>query len=88
MELSLLKEYIQVEHDLDDSVIKMLESTAKAYINGAIEYVNENDPRYDMAVALLVGHWYENRLASVETALNEIPFGVLPLIQQLRGVVM
>lgn len=44
------------------------------------------DERFDYAVTLLVSNWYENRVGTSTQALNEIPFGVTALIQQLRGL--
>ncbi len=37
MELTELKSYLRIDHDLDDELLKMLESTAGKFILGSIE---------------------------------------------------
>jgi len=46
----------------------------------------EQLPAVQMAVKLLVGHWYENREAATETALSAAPMAVQALIAPLRLV--
>lgn len=86
MELSELKNYLRIDHDLDDALIGTLQDVAEKYIYGAIEVTATDDERFDYAVTLLVSHWYENRIATSEKAFAEIPFGVTALIHQLRGL--
>ncbi|MDT2438254.1 head-tail connector protein [Enterococcus avium] len=86
MELSELKNYLRIDHDLDDALIGTLQDIAEKYIYGAIEVTATDDKRFDYAVTLLVAHWYENRISTTEKALDEIPFGVTALIHQLRGL--
>lgn len=86
MELTELKTYLRIDHDLDDELLKMLVSTAEKFILGSIEVEKTDDERFNYAVTLLVSHWYENRIATSEKAFAEIPFGVTALIHQLRGL--
>lgn len=86
MELTELKKYLRIDHDLDDELLKMLVSTAEKFILGSIEVEKTDDERFNYAVTLLVSHWYENRIATSEKAFAEIPFGVTALIHQLRGL--
>lgn len=86
MELAELKNYLRIDHDYDDNILEMFQEIATDYINGAIEIKNPKDKRFDYAVTLLVGHWYENRLATTNQTITNIPYGVLPLIQQLRSL--
>lgn len=86
MELSELKNYLRIDHDLDDALIETLQDVAEKYIYGAIEVTATDDERFDYAVTLLVSSWYENRVATTTQALQEIPFGVTALIHQLRGL--
>lgn len=86
MELAELKNYLRVDHDLDDHLLENLKATAEMYIKGAIEVSSTDDKRFDYAVTLLVTSWYENRTGTTNKALQEIPFGVTSLIQQLRGL--
>ena len=82
MELSELKNFLRVDHDLDDDLLAMLQKTAEKFI--LVE--KTDDERFDYAVTLLVSNWYENRVGTSTQALNEIPFGVTALIHQLRGL--
>ncbi|WOZ56195.1 head tail connector [Brochothrix phage BtpYZU02] len=86
MDIEDLKNYLRIDHTIDDSLLEMLKETAKAYILGTLEVTEIDDKRFEYAICLLVSHWYEFRRATSESALNDIPFGVIPLIQQLRGV--
>ena len=83
MELSELKNFLRVDHDLDDDLLAMLQKTAEEFILGSIEVEMTADKRF---VTLLVSNWYENRVGTSTQALNEIPFGVTALIHQLRGL--
>ncbi|SPP28462.1 head-tail connector protein [Brochothrix thermosphacta] len=86
MDIEDLKNYLRIDHTIDDSLLEMLKETAKAYILGTLEVTEIDDKRFEYAICLLVSHWYEFRRATSESALNDIPFGIIPLIQQLRGV--
>lgn len=89
MNLDELKNFLRVDHDLDDSLLSILQETAENYILGAIDAEAKdviNDTRFKLAVTLLVANWYENRNAVSDTTKQEVPFGVVSLIHQLRGV--
>lgn len=86
MELKELKNYLRIDHDLDDGLLNVLLPVAEKFVLGSIEVTETKDERFDYAVTLLVSSWYENRIASTEKALQEIPFGVTALIHQLRGL--
>ncbi|MDN6002623.1 MAG: head-tail connector protein [Enterococcus sp.] len=86
MELSELKNYLRIDHDLDDGLLETLKSTAEKFILSSIEVKETEDERFDYAVTLLVSNWYENRIATTEKSIQEIPFGVTALIHQLRGL--
>lgn len=86
MELKELKNYLRIDHDLDDGLLDMLLPVAEKFVLSSIEVTETKDERFDYAVTLLVAHWYENRISTTEKALDEIPFGVTALIHQLRGL--
>ncbi|EUJ34269.1 head-tail connector protein [Brochothrix campestris] len=89
MTIDELKNYLRIDHNEDDNLLTMLQETAKAYILGTLEISVEKadtDKRFEYAICLLVSHWYETRRATTESALNDIPFGVISLVQQLRGL--
>lgn len=88
MTLELLKQYLRISGDYDDDIILMLKGVAEAFVDGALDNPSlvKDDKRYGFAVALLVTHYYDNREILVNGGLVEAPYGVLSLIQQLRGV--
>lgn len=89
MDLEQVKNYLRIDGNYDDFTIGLQLQVATAYVLGAVDYpeVVSQDVRFEYAVVLLVGHWYENRLATSEQYLNAIPFGVEALVNQLRGLV-
>ncbi|PAD39813.1 head-tail connector protein [Terribacillus sp. 7520-G] len=90
MELTELKQYLRIEYDEDDNWLQMLMKVGQSYVIDAIDSNATADDfaekeQFSFAVCLLVSHWFSNRSATAEKALQDIPFGVLPMIQQLRG---
>lgn len=77
-----IKQYMQVTHDTDDALILMLASAAEEYLLAA--GVNTADARYSLAVSALTLHWYDNR-AAVDTKLENMPFGLRQLLNQLKA---
>lgn len=86
MKLQELKNYLRIDHNLDDGLLDMLLPVAEKFVLSSIEVTETKDERFDYAVTLLISSWYENRIATTEKALQEIPFGVTALIHQLRGL--
>jgi len=90
MDLITLKTYLRIDHDFDDAILNLLQGYAEQYVINAVDSENleyKETPLFDFAVTLLVGHWYEQRIASTDVALQTIPFGVTGIIVQLRGLV-
>lgn len=87
MTIEELKNYLRIDTKSDDALLEMLKASAEAYILNAVDAQDraKNDVRFNLAVALLVGSWYENR-ANESSNTQEIPFGVQSIITQLRGV--
>lgn len=77
-----IKQYMQVTHDADDALILMLASAAEEYLLAA--GVCTEDSRYSLAVSALTLHWYDNRTA-VDTKLENLPFGLRQLLNQLKA---
>jgi len=87
-----IKNYLRIDHTLDDNLIDNLYQSAHEYVKNAIDVEVDvetfiKNKLFERATLLLTAHWYENRLASVQTGggTTSIPYGVTPLIQQLRG---
>lgn len=87
MTIEELKNYLRIDTKSDDSLLEMLKASAESYVLGAVDAqeLAKNDVRFKLAVALLVGSWYENR-SNESSNTQEIPFGVQSIITQLRGV--
>ncbi|MEC1613248.1 head-tail connector protein [Bacillus mojavensis] len=91
MTLEELKLAMRIDHNFDDGFIQKLKDTAEDYIKDAVtlspnrDAFFQNNPKFDTAVMFLVGAWYEQRVSSMDKALQEIPFGVTNFIQQFRG---
>lgn len=88
MTIEELKNYLRIDHSLDDKLLKSLQTTAEHYVLSSVEEDEavKQDERFDLAVSLLVGHWYENRSAATNGGLQQTPLGVRSMIQQLRGL--
>lgn len=87
-----IKNYLRIDHTLDDDLVNNLYQSAREYVKNAIDVtanirIFDKYTLFERAALLLTAHWYENRLASVQTGggTTSIPYGVTPLIQQLRG---
>lgn len=87
-----IKNYLRIDYTLDDNLIDNLYQSAREYVKNAIDVGVDVETftkykLFERAALLLTAHWYENRLASVQTGsgTTSIPYGVTPLIQQLRG---
>lgn len=83
---------MRIDYTLDDNLIDNLYQSAREYVKNAIDVGVDVETfakykLFERAALLLTAHWYENRLASVQTGggTTSIPYGVTPLIQQLRG---
>lgn len=91
MTLEEMKNFLRVDHDFDDKFIELTMKSSMKYVKNAITSEENNsffedNELYDLAVFMLTGHWYEKKVAAVEKPLSEIPFGVISIIQQLRGM--
>lgn len=88
MDLELLKQFIRIDGTYDDEILEFLKGVAEDVIDGALEEPElvKTERRYHFAVALLVSHYYDNREIIMAGGQVETPYGVLTLIQQLRGV--
>ena len=84
--LALLKHSLYIDGNYEDEYLTFLLETSKEVVASSLDY--EPQPTnniYKQAVILLAAHYYEARLATSETELKAIPFGVNSLIQKLKG---
>lgn len=60
MELEELKLYLRIDHDEEDDLLSALLVSADNYFKNAGCNTN-NGHLYELALKILVSHWYENR---------------------------
>lgn len=92
MNLQMIKKHVRVDHSFEDDLLEQYIEWAETEIKDSVStsdtrneaYFVEN-PHFDRAVTLLVGHFFENRLPFVEIQQNNVPYGVMSAIHKLRG---
>lgn len=95
MDLVLLKKHLRVDHSFEDDLILQYQTWAEEEVKDSVstdpfrnEQFFENNPHFNLAVSMLVGFYYENRLGISERRLNNAdnsPDAVLSAIQKMRG---
>lgn len=83
-----VKNNLRIDYDSDDNYIEMLINASALFIVGAIELDTApiNEPRFDTCQFMLVSLWYENRVPATSALQQDVPFTILSLIWQLRGL--
>lgn len=81
--LLMAKQYMRVDGDADDLIIRSLYSAAVLYLeNAGIEEPAEDFDLYNLAVWSLTLHYYDHRDAVGNEA--SFPTGLRPIINQLK----
>jgi len=82
--LEAVKEYLRIDGDQDDKLLGRLISAAKEHLAGA--GVKERvTSQYELAVVMLVTHWYENREQNQFGKISSaIEHGLQTLILQMK----
>lgn len=85
IELSDIKAYLRISHDIDDNFITSLVETSKAFIKEqtGVEYV-AGDKVYEQGILFHVAHLYDNRSAYAEKAINEVPYTLDAIIRHIK----
>lgn len=80
-----IKKSLRIDVTDDDEMINQYIDTAKAYVEGAVDSTADltQYKQYDFAVSLLTQFWYQNRIVDMQ----QTPYQVVSMIQQLRGLV-
>jgi uncharacterized phage protein (predicted DNA packaging) len=85
--LEEVKNNLRIDTDLDDSYIDGLIATSEMFIMGTLEVENlPVDPRFKTLQFMLVSLWYENRVPATNAMQQNVPFTILAMIHQLRGL--
>ncbi len=92
VDLTLVKEYLRIDHNNEDNSLQKLLDAAETYIRGlCVEYV-DTDGAWDTlpddlqtAVLLLTAHFYDHRTVFVsKQSVSELPFSISALIASYR----
>jgi uncharacterized phage protein (predicted DNA packaging) len=81
LSLAEIKEFLKIDGIEEDTLINGLLLAAKLYLANAGATIN-NTELYNLAVKLLVGHWYENR--NIIGKADKIAFSLDCIITQLK----
>ena len=87
MTLYEVKVYLKLDDDLteDDEVITGLIDAAKTYIEDSTGKSYQDTQLYNLAVKMIVAHWYENRqVISNKTVVNELPQSFFAIVAQIK----
>ncbi|KRL05838.1 head-tail connector protein [Liquorilactobacillus oeni] len=80
-----IKNSLRIDVTADDVMIQQYIDNAKAYVQEAVD--SDTDltqyTQYDFAVSLLTQFWYQNRVIDMQ----QTPYQVVSMIQQLRGLI-
>ena len=87
--LILLKEQLNIEHELDDNLLIHKLAVADEWISNFTGIqINRSDPftpfSFSEAALQLAAYWYVQREAVSDTRLTSIPFGVIELLRPFR----
>ena len=59
--IEILKQYIRIDTDDDDILLKQLKEGAEGFLKNAGVVVGYENPLYCTAINMLVANWYDNR---------------------------
>ena len=84
MELSTIKQYLKVDFDDDDELIRSMQKAAEDYLKNAGVTCSYESDLYQLAVLLLVTNWYENRNAVLTGMVNsKLEYSLKHILAQL-----
>lgn len=61
LDVLIVKQYMRIEHDLDDFELELYLKSAKSYVRKYVEEDYVNDIDLIMPVLMLISHFYENK---------------------------
>ncbi|THF93401.1 MAG: phage gp6-like head-tail connector protein [Sulfitobacter sp. SK025] len=84
--LGLIKAQLNLEHDLDDGLLRHKLRVAEEWIanHTGKPFVDPIPASFIEAALQLASFWYVNREAATDMRLSAVPFGVLELIAPYR----
>ena len=91
VDLEVAKAHLNTIDEDDDQVERLIDA-AQNYLERQLgfkvadKFPNDVPPALDQAVLMLVGHWYENREASlVGTTTETLPLGFTDIVNSYRN---
>ena len=92
MNLQMIKKHVRVDHSFEDDLLEQYIEWAESEVKDSVttsETRNDayfvDNPHYERAVTMLVGHFFENRLPFTDIQNNNVPYGVMSAIHKMRG---
>lgn len=85
--LEHVKGYLRIDGDFDDEMLGLLIDSAIEYLTNAGVSVDKNkeSKTYQLAITMLVTHWYENREQVIGDIPNNLYLGLQSIILQLKA---
>lgn len=87
MSISLtdIKNYLRINHNVDDAYIESLIETSKLYIKEQTGVgLVEGDKVYEQGVFFMVAHLYDNRSPISEKAVNTVPYTLDAILKHIK----
>jgi len=84
--LALIKAQLNIDHDLDDSLLQHKLAVAEEWIanHTGTPFAEPVPASFTEAVLQLAAYWYVQREGASDVRLTAVPFGVLELIAPYR----
>lgn len=82
MELTEIKQYLKVESNEEDMLLMSLQVAAEEYMSNSGVNKDYTKELYKLAIKLLIGHWYDNRVLVGKT--DKLAFSLDSIIFQLK----
>jgi uncharacterized phage protein (predicted DNA packaging) len=75
VELSDIKNYLRIDHDVDDTFLTSLIETAKAFVEEktGVKYI-AGDNVYELAIKCVVAHFYDKRESVTDKEKEIVPY--------------
>ena len=84
--VATVKEYLRVDGAEDDKFLGFLIDSAKEYLSNAGVKEKSESKQYQLAIIMLVTHWYENREQNQYGKISSaIEHGLQTIILQLKA---
>ncbi len=82
MDIKDIKVFLRIDHDEEDELIQSLIKSGEEYLENAGCKTNYDSELYNLAVKMLISHWYENR--GLIGSVDFIKYSLESIIYQLR----